>query len=155
MKRRSLNFARPTAIIAVCLLLLGGCQTTYDSDGGPAVLASTRVAGKDSEKAFAAVERVFSDAGFRLVRVEPDLRVFERRGTKVDSFKYGDWDGAGVMMRAKVSAEFVGDGVLLQCRVVAVRDYEQTFGTENPVWAGHHEEYQALMDQVRQRLVSR
>jgi hypothetical protein len=149
------SFGQQAATIAACLLLLDGCQTAYEPGGSPGVMASIRVNASDTDAALTAVEQVFHNAGFKLVRVQPYVRIFERPGSKMDSFKYGDWDGNSVLMRAKVSAELLGKAAVLDCRVVAVREYGQPVESENPVWREYRKEYQTLMDQVQQRLVLR
>jgi hypothetical protein len=152
MNTRFVRSAKQVIRMAGGLLLLVGCQTAYEPGGTPGIMASVQVAATDPEVIFAAVEQVFVSAGFKLVNVQSNTRVFERPGTQTDAVKYGDWDGSGVMMRAKVSAESRGGSVALECRVVAVRNYRQTLESENPVWRGYRKEYQALMEQVRQRL---
>ena len=150
----SMSFVRggyQIAIVAGCLLL-GGCQTAYQPGGSPGIMASVTVASANSDQIFDAVDHVFNRAGFKLVDVRPNLRVFERPGSQMDNMKYGDWDGTTVMMRAKVSMVSQGGTVTLECRVVAVRNYGQTLESENAVWGGYRKEYQSLMDQVRDYL---
>lgn len=137
------------------LLTVTACQTT--NQPGSNSLASMQIASASAEQIFPVVVSVFVNAGFNLTQTLPSSRVFERPGGRADAERYGDWGGSGVMMRATVSAQKWGNSWLVECNVVAVRDYEDpAFEDTNPVrGAEYRKEYQSMLDRVLRQLQGR
>jgi hypothetical protein len=136
---------------ALFVWFLAGCSTT---DTGTASHASVSIAGHPEGEIALTTRNVFEEQGWKLAKVQPNLLIFERPGTKGDALKYGGWDGAGVVVRAKVTLETVGPGTcLVRCDVFAVRDAGQSImEDENRMMMLSRKEYRKLLDEVKVRM---
>src|SRR5262245_18602747 len=92
-----------------------GCQSQPGTSSGH--LASVLITNQPVERVEQMTRAVFTAHDFQTARPKAGQLIFEKEGTGMNTFVYGDWSDKKVWIRAKVSIkEFdAGEHVLLAC----------------------------------------
>ena len=79
--------------------------------------------------------------------------VFEKKGSSMDNFAYGNWMDTAVWERIKIAVDAIGDQTFrLECQAYMLRDRGATLEEEVKLGGMHSLKYQKLLDQVAVRL---
>ena len=144
------------------LLLLGavsaafvgtGCRSTHSSD--PDQFASVDIQGCTPFQIRAAVVQVFRAGGYQVSEATPAKLLFEKKGTGMNNFAYGNWMEQPVWVRVKAAIVPLSEArYRLQCEAFMVRD--RGGATEEQVQLHHFQNgpYQELLDKVARQLNS-
>jgi len=137
------------ALIVFCICLCCGSGCTSNKPA-PARFASVELQGNTPGQIHDAAVEVFQKHGYKVANKALDQIVFEKQGTKWDSFAYGDWD-APVWVRVKAAVVPLAEAKFrLQCHAYMVRDLGGT--TEEEVACLRGAPYQKLMEEVAEHL---
>ena len=131
---------------------LSACRSTTKQAAG--FLASVQIEGATRAEIEQAIEQVFTENQYELVRGAPDF-VFDRRAGTMKTLAYGSFSGKGVYTRAKVSIKNDGfGGFVVGCNPYVVRDRgDSVFEEEQKVIKFSGGDYQAFLDEVKKRLM--
>ena len=99
-------------------------------------------------------EKVFADNGYRPPENAGRKFWFEKPGSGMNKFAYGDWVGdTQVWVRAKLNIASIGEArYRLECIPVLVKDKGGSTEEEIKISSMHHRPYQKLLDEVAARL---
>jgi hypothetical protein len=120
--------------------------------------ASILINAGEPDKIYAAVADVFASKGFNLMTAAQSGWVFQRPGTRADSHRFGDYDSSAVMMQATIVVVPYGNQWLVQCNLVAIRDYNDPLGGDtNPIprGFGYHREYEDMLAAAKKMLTQK
>ena len=134
----------------LCALLSAGCVTREKPD----YLASVEIEGNTPGQIAAATEAVFSANGYKLASSGAMKLMFEKPGSGMNKFAYGDWVGdSQVWVRVKLNLIPAGEALFrMDCRAFLVKDKGGSTEEEIKVSSMHHRPYQKLLDDVAARL---
>ena len=139
-------------LLALCAASLLGCTTAnqLNSSGFGAAI----VKGRSEAEIRQVTKVVFAENGYSLASEGAEYLVFDRPGSQRDALKWGGWDGAGVVIRAKVKMTRLAEvSYSLQLDMVAVHDAGQgIMESENPMMTLNKRPYNRLMDEIGKRL---
>ena len=137
-------------IIYLTLVLTGvvGCRSTQATDSGG--FASVIIPGNTPGQIRDAAVEVFGSHGYSAARKDPSKLVFEKEGSGMNNFAYGNWlSDSKVWIRVKAAVVPVGEmSARLECRAYLVRDRASATEEELPVSRLHRGQYQKLLDEV-------
>lgn len=139
----------PCALL-VLLLLIAGCATRDK----PSYIASVEIQGNTPGQIAAVTEAVFTENGYKLAGGSATKPVFEKPGSGMNKFAYGDWVGdTEILVRAKVNITMIGEAAWrVDCTPFLVKDKGRSMEEEIKVSSVHHKPYQKLLDDVAARL---
>jgi hypothetical protein len=134
----------------VCLLLSAGCATREKPD----YLAAVEIRGNTPGQIATATEAVFSENGYKLAGRSGTKLVFEKPGSGMNKFAYGDWVGdTQVWVRVKLNIVPIGEALFrVDCKAFLVKDKGGSTEEEIKVSSMHHRPYQKLLDDVATHL---
>jgi hypothetical protein len=132
------------------MLLSAGCATRDKPD----YIAAVEIHGNTPGQIAAVTEAVFAENGYKLAGGSATKPVFEKPGSGMNKFAYGDWVGdTEVWVRVKVSITPVEEAVWrIDCRPFLVKDKGRSMEEEIKVSSVHHKPYQKLLDDIAARL---
>jgi hypothetical protein len=140
------------------LLLVAGvlaCASGCHSTGVPpsASFASVVISGNTPGQIRDAAEEVFTHDGYTVTQTDPGNLVFDKEGSKMNNFAYGNWLGdTPIWIRVKAAIVPLGEmSCRLQCHAYLVRDRGSASEEEITVSRLHKGQYQKLLDAVAQR----
>jgi len=138
----------------ISLMVVGnGCRSTKEPVS--ARFASVILAGNTPGQIRDAAISVFLDNGYKAKQTDPNGMVFEKEGSRMNNFAYGNWVGdTPVWIRVKGSVVPVGEmSCRLQCNAYLVRDIGSAAEEELPVSSLHRAPYQKMLEEVAKRLM--
>ena len=137
-----------TALLLGILLCTVGCQSTPKKLGSHRV-AAVVVTNATPKEIQDATEKVFKLHGFDPAPEDYNDLVFQRQGTFMNGFVYGDWYGGPVWVRIKVFLSPLDAArTLVDCDVYMVQDHEDPlFQQERKVHADRTE-CQKILDEI-------
>ena len=140
------QFFRVAAISAT--VLITGCSSTKPSFSHR--MASIVVTNEPSEKIDNAVRSVFKKHAFEETKGEKDELVFQRPGTFMNSFIYGDWYSGGVWERVKIyQRELDSERTVVECDGYMVQEHDDPlFQKEKLQYGSKKKHLQELLDEV-------
>jgi hypothetical protein len=149
----NLRALTPTLFVAGSLLLslfITGCATHEK----PPYLASVEIQGNTPWQIITAVEKVFTDNGYHAAGNAGGRLLFEKPGSGMNKFAYGDWVGdTQVWIRVKLNIASIGEARhRLECVAVLVKDKGGSTEEEIKISSMHHRPYQKLLDDVAAKL---
>jgi hypothetical protein len=137
---------------AVCAVFLGaGCRSTHPSD--PDQFASVDIQGCTPLQIRLATVQVFQDSGYQVSEATPAKLLFEKKGTGMNNFAYGNWMEQPVWVRVKAAIVPLSEARFrLQCDAFMVRD--RGGATEEEIRLHHYQSgpYQELLVKVAHQL---
>ena len=143
-------------VAAAALLLVGaiGCQSDKHAISGK--FAAVLLSGNTPGQIRNAAVTVFLDNGYKVRQTDPNAMVFEKQGSRMNNFAYGNWVGdTPIWVRVKSSVVPVGDmRCRLECTAYLVRDIAGASEEELPVNSLHKGPYQKMLEEVAKRLSS-
>jgi len=143
---------------AVLMLGLGlvafggaGCHSAPPAASGR--FAAVEIDGNTPGQIAAVTQDVFQAEGYSPGKVGLRDLVFERKGTSMDQFTYGDWAGSvPVWIRVKLSIQPLGETrFLLDCRAYVVYDRGTSVEAEVKLSSLHSHTYQKILDEIAAR----
>lgn len=148
--RASLRRPVHLCLVALACCLISGCATTEK----PAYIASVEIQGNTPGQITAMAEKVFADNGYRPAEHLAGKLWFEKPGSGMNKFAYGDWVGdTQVWIRVKLNIAAIGEALYrLECTPVLVKDKGGSTEEEIKISSVHHRPYQKLLDEVAARL---
>lgn len=132
------------------MLLIAGCATRDK----PSYIASVEIKGNTPGQIAAVTEAVFAENGYKLAGGSSTKPVFEKTGSGMNKFAYGDWVGdTEVWVRVKVNISPIEEAVCrVDCTPFLVKDKGRSMEEEIKVSSVHHKPYQKLLDDIAGRL---
>jgi hypothetical protein len=132
------------------MLLIAGCATRDK----PSYIASVEIQFNTPGQIAAVTEAVFTENGYKEAGSGAARLVFEKPGSGMNKFAYGDWVGdTEVLVRAKVNITPIGEALFrVDCTPFLVKDKGRSMEEEIKVSSAHHRPYQKLLDDVAARL---
>jgi hypothetical protein len=159
MKRKTL-FTQKAARAAVlfltaCLIGSLGCRST--DQGTPASLASVVISGNTPGQIRDAAIEVFRENGYQVARTDPASLVFEKQGSGMSNFAYGNWLGdSRIWIRVKTAIRPAGEmSFRLQCNAYMVRDRGAATEEEIALSKVHRGKYKKLLEEVAKRFTQK
>jgi hypothetical protein len=139
-------------LLAFCTLAGGGCKST--SKPASASFASVTITGNTPGQISGVAVDVFHANGYKVAQREPDNLVFEKEGSKMNNFAYGNWLGdVPVWIRVKAAVVQIGEMTYrLQCSAYMVRDIRSSTEEEVALSNLRSGPYQKMLDDVGARL---
>ena len=139
-------------LLICCLACASGCRSAgaHSAGGFASVVISGNTPGQIRD---AAVEVFARDGYIATQKDDPGNLVFEKEGSKMSNFAYGNWMGdTPIWMRVKAAIVPAGEmRSRLQCHAFLVRDRGSAAEEELPVSRLHRGQYQKLLEEVAQR----
>lgn len=132
-----------------------GCQSHPGPGGSSGHLASVLITNQPSLRVEQMTRAVFTAHDYKTARPKTGELMFEKEGTGMNSFVYGDWTGKKVWVRAKVFIKEIAASqqVLLACDGYMVVDHgDAHFEEEHKLTGMHRGRFQELLDEINQRL---
>ena len=113
-------------------------------------MASIVVTNEPSEKIETAVRNVFRKYAFEETKGEKDEMVFQRPGSFMNSFVYGDWWSGGVWERIKIyQRELDSERTVVECDGYMVQEHDDPlFQKEKLQYGSKKKHLQELMNEV-------
>ena len=138
-------------LLAFCLVAASGCRSTDNS--GSAGFASVMISGNTPGQIRNGTVEVFRADGYKVARSDPDRMIFEKEGSGMNNFAYGNWIGdSAVWVRVKASVMTAGEMTFrLQCRAYVVRDIGGSTEEEIILPGYRKGPYQKLLEEVARR----
>jgi hypothetical protein len=138
-------------LVAFCLVAASGCRSTDKSASGG--FASVMISGNTPGQIRNKTVEVFRADGYKVARSDPDHMIFEKEGSGMNNFAYGNWVGDTlVWVRVKASVVAAGEMTFrLQCRAYIVRDIGGSTEEEIPLSGFRKGPYQKLLEEVARR----
>lgn len=141
--------------VAAAALLVGaaiGCQSDKHAISGK--FAAVVLSGNTPGQIRDAAVTVFLNNDYKVRRTDPNAMVFEKQGSRMNNFAYGNWVGdTPIWIRVKSSVVPVGDmSCRLECTAYLVRDIGGASEEELPVNSLHKRPYQKMLEEVAKRL---
>ena len=134
-------------------LLVGssGCSSTPKQAAG--FLASVQLEGQTRVAIQQAVEKVFLENQYEVIRMAPEM-VFDKRAGTMKMLAYGNLGGGNVFNRVKVPIKNDGvGGHVIGANVYVVRDRgDPVFEDEQKLLRIGGGDYQKMLDEVKTRL---
>ena len=132
----------------LALAAIVGCRSTHSTDSGG--FASVVIPGNTPGQIRDVAVEVFGNHGYSAARKDPANLVFEKEGSGMNNFAYGNWlTDSKVWIRVKAAIVPVGEMTArLECRAYYVRDRASSTEEELPVSRLHRGQYQKLLDEV-------
>jgi hypothetical protein len=136
--------------MALAFCLVTGCATAEKH----AYIASVEIQGNTPGQITAMAEKVFVDNGYRPAQNAGGKPWFEKAGSGMNKFAYGDWVGdTQVWVRVKLNIASIGEArYRLECTPALVKDRGGSTEEEIKISSMHHRPYQKLLDEVAARL---
>jgi hypothetical protein len=145
-----------SVLIHLLLFTLVLSQTSCRSAKQPASarFAHVVIAGNTPGQIRNATVGVFLDNGYKARQTDPGNMVFEKEGSRMNNFAYGNWMGdTPVWIRVKASIVALGEmSCRVQCAAYLVRDIGSAAEEELPVSSLHRGLYQKMLEDVANRL---
>jgi hypothetical protein len=151
MKMRKWNSDWGLVVLVIVSLTVGtGCQS---ADQKASNLASVVISGNTPGQIREAAKDVFVKNGYEPARTGPAGLIFEKQGSSMSNFAYGNWMGdAPIWMRVKLNIVPAGEmAYRLQCSAYIIRDRGGATEEELPVSKVHKGRYKKLLEEVAQR----
>jgi len=146
-----LHIAGPKMLawLGLCLCaLLAGCRSPGKPTAGPGI-AMVEIHGSSPSEISARAEDVFRQNGYQLVHSGPNDLLFEREGSRMETFTYGSWlDPLWIRVKAYIVPSAAAT-LRLECKAWMVTDKGGV--TEDEVPVTHLHPYQKLLDEVARR----
>jgi hypothetical protein len=137
---------------AVCAALVGaGCRSTHSSD--PDQFASVDIQDCTPMQIRLVAVQIFQAGGFQVSQAKGSNLLFEKKGSAMNNFAYGNWMEQTVWVRVKAAIVPLSETrYRLQCDAFMVRD--RGGATEEQILLHHFQNgpYQELLDKVAQQL---
>jgi len=135
---------------ALLWLLFAGCATQEK----PNYLAAVEIQGNTPGQIATVTEAVFTENGYKLTGSSPGKFVFEKPGSGMNKFAYGDWVGdTEVWVRAKLNIVPIGEALFrIECTADLVKDKGRSTEEQIKISSMHHRPYQKLLDDAAARL---
>ena len=130
-----------------------GCQSHPSDPSGH--LASVLITNQPITRVEQVTRAVFTAHDYQTARPKLGQLIFEKEGTGMNTFVYGDWSDKKVWIRAKVFVQELTSPqqVLLACDGYAVVDHgDAHFEEEHKLTAVHRGRFQDLLNEINQRL---
>ena len=139
--------ARISGLVLLATLAIG-CQSTPKKLGSHRV-AAVVVTNATPKEIQDATEKVFKTHGFDPAPEDYNDLVFQKQGSFMNGFVYGDWYGGPVWVRIKVFLNPLDEArTLVDCDVFMVQDHEDPlFQQERKVHADKSE-CQKILDEI-------
>jgi hypothetical protein len=133
------------------LVLAAGCHSTGHS--GKDYFASVIIHGNTPGQISEVTSEVFQHAGYEVAKGGPMRLVFEKEGSSMDNFAYGNWMDTRVWERVKITLDAIADETFrLEGQAYMLRDRGGMLEEEVKLSGMHGHKYQLLLDQVAARL---
>ena len=142
-------------LLMVCHLSGFGCRST--EPGIEPNLASVLISGNTPGQIRDAAVEVFGENGYAATQTTPGNMVFEKKGSGMNNFAYGNWLG-DTPIWVRVKAKVVPSGEMtcrLLCNVFLVRDRGSATEEELPVSKVHKGKYKKLLKEVAERFAKK
>lgn len=140
-------------LLVACLwgLSSAGCRSLSQPE--PAQFAAVLIHGNTPGQISEMAAQVFREHGYQVERQDFDKLVFEKKGTAMNSFAYGNWMGEGVWVRVRATIVPVAEASFrLQCTAYMVRDPGQATEEDLQLSTLRRHPYQKLLEEVANRL---
>jgi len=146
-------FKRKGAWALVCFLigcLISGLSCRSTDEAASSGLASVTISGNTPGQIREAATDVFLRNGYQVARTDPATLVFEKQGSGMSNFAYGNWLGdEPIWMRVKVNIVPAGEMTFrLQCSAYIVRDRGGATEEELAVSKVRKGKYKKLLEEV-------
>jgi hypothetical protein len=140
-------------LLAVCLGGWAGAGCTSVGKPAAPLLGTIEIRDAPVERVCDVASQVFHDHGYKVCSNGWTTLIFERDGSLLNDLAWGNWMGARIRVRVKVSViELSGGGCRLECSASLVRNEGEPVEDEVKVNRLHHRKYQSLLDEVANRL---
>ncbi len=134
-------------------LVLAGC---HSPNGSPSpYLAAVNIKDKPREEVEAATQTFFEDQGYHTSRAKSGELVFDKEGTSMNTFVYGDWSTKKVWVRVKVFLlEMKPEKqIRLACDAFMVGEHgDVRFEEEHKLTRLHRGTYQDMLEKISRKL---
>jgi hypothetical protein len=132
------------------MLVIAGCATPDKPD----YLAAVEIPGNTPGQIANTTETVFGENGYKITGRSAGKLVFEKPGSGMNKFAYGDWVGdTEVWVRVTVTITPIGEARFrLDCKAFLIKDKGRATEEQIKVSSMHHRPYQKLLDDVAARL---
>jgi hypothetical protein len=129
-----------------------GCQSPHGWSSNR--MASVMIKNQSHELIMTATKDVFREHSYQTLRDGPDEYVFEKQGTGMNTFVYGDLSGEAVWVRVKLVLHEQSPGeTLVECDAYIIRGHGNSFFEEEQKLPKYKSgPYQELLDQIKMRL---
>jgi len=141
------------AVVLACLggFVGAGCRSTDKPES--ARFASVEVVVRSNQQLHSVTADVFHEPGYNAAPGSVSTLVFEKQGSTMNNLAYGNWMGAGIGSRVKVSFIPVsGDIFRIECHAFLVRNKGEVLEEEMPVSGIHSGQYQKMLNEIAKRL---
>jgi hypothetical protein len=140
------------AALVGAILAGPGCRSTpaEDGEGTASVTITNRSVAEIRDAALA----TFTADGYSTVSEGATHLVFEKKGSGMTQFLYGDFVGGAVWIRVRTEIMKLSASTdRLQCEAFRVEDYgDRLMEREHAISKSRSSTYQKLLDKVKQRL---
>ncbi|HWH71456.1 MAG TPA: hypothetical protein VNT26_18920, partial [Candidatus Sulfotelmatobacter sp.] len=141
----------------LCLLGGGaGCKSSSPvvDTHAAAPFAAVEIRGNTPGQISKMAEAVFREHGYLVIRADLTSLVFEKKGSKLSNFAYGNWmSDSSVWVRVKASIVPVAEAEYrLQCTAYDVQDRGVAIEEESKMSHLRSRPYQQLLEEVARRL---
>ncbi len=137
-----------TTLLLAILVYTAGCQSTPKKLGSHRV-AAVVVTNASPKEIQEAAEKVFKLHGFEPAPEDNNELVFQRHGSFMNGFVYGDWYGGPVWVRIKVFlSQLDANRTLVDCDVYMVQDHEDPLFQKERKVHGDKTECQKILDEI-------
>ena len=144
---------RRLPLLGPILLISAGCHSPHATSSSR--LASILINDRPLPQIEAVTQAVFREKGYQVSRRQPGQFVFEKAGTSMNTFVYGDWSDQKVWVRVKLYLTKLGNTqqVLLDCDAYMVNEHgDPRFEEEHKLTRMRRGRYQELLETIGQRL---
>lgn len=141
-------------LLALVLAPSVGCHSSQPTDSGG--FAFVVIQGNTPGQIRDVAVEVFGNNGYSAANKDPGNLVFEKEGSGMNNFAYGNWLGdSRVWIRVKAAIVPVGEmKARLECRAYFVRDRASATEEELPSYL-HRGQYQKLLEEVAKTLAEK
>ena len=148
------NSVLPLGFLVVGALVCVSCQSTTTLE--PNRAAAVVIGNHSKEDINAAIKMVFEGQGYESVRDEANEQIFQKKGSFMNSFKYGDWYSGAVWERIKVHQRENEPGrTVIDCDVYMVQEHDDPLFQSERKMTGRKRRCQELLNEVAKRLENR
>jgi hypothetical protein len=135
---------RSLSIFGLLIALTSGCQSTPKQR-----VASVAVRNASAEQLKTAAEEVFEQHSFEYAPEDDNDLVFQRKGSGMNSFLYGDWYQGAVWIRIKLFLTDLKSGrTLVDCEVYMVQEHDDPFFQKERKVKANKTECQKILNEI-------
>ena len=153
MKSVFIKRGRRLLFVPLLGLVLAGC---HSPNGSPApYLAAVNIKDKSREEIEVVTQTFFEDLGYRTARAKSGELMFDKEGTGMNTFVYGDWSTKKIWVRVKVFLVEMKpeQQIRLACDAFMVGEHgDPHFEEEHKLTRIHRGTYQDMLNKISQKL---